>query len=479
MQNSQMKVFVVGPASGYANWISDKLTKSLEEADLVLLTGGEDVNPKYYKEVPHRTTHFTDRDVHEFKVIEEAIKLKKPLYGTCRGLQILTVAAGGSLIQHQSNNYSTHIVNDILTTEFSPKLKTLGDFNRTKFTNEIYRDLISDYFGVRAASLSLALKRKFLYYLMDLEVPMITSSAHHQAAYPYTNLKKEEYKILTWTTGMHLMHLNGKNEELEIPEEVEIESMYLSKINAFGVQGHPEWMLDDFNNVVNRLSEKFEAVLTSLKNTNQENYLFIISNSLQKIIEITSSNDNIEALSMFRMYQFYLSCLDSIVLNSLLIGSRQLQDILLKYYNFMLGCFRFNNVLSAIKQNGTGLNDDVVKTAIKNVITRNYLQNYDHVFVGKEYLREKGLYLTSLDNQTTDIKKNQVITSSGGVFYFSSAQEAFNSITQTNTVNHPVPVVENQLQPVNLQEQPDINPIEADLLGVDLGFEEEDMEDDW
>jgi gamma-glutamyl-gamma-aminobutyrate hydrolase PuuD len=66
----------------------------------LLLTGGEDVYPgKYGKlnELSHCEEIDRYRDSLEFALIEKAITLKIPIFGICRGEQILNVALGGTL----------------------------------------------------------------------------------------------------------------------------------------------------------------------------------------------------------------------------------------------------------------------------------------------------------------------------------------------------------------------------------------------
>jgi len=67
----------------------------------VLLSGGGDVIPHAFGEEPHPRSKYHDpiRDEMEFLVAREAIALNLPILGICRGLQVLNVALGGSLIQ--------------------------------------------------------------------------------------------------------------------------------------------------------------------------------------------------------------------------------------------------------------------------------------------------------------------------------------------------------------------------------------------
>ena len=68
----------------------------------LLLTGGDDVDPKLYGETAHPETELPDaeRDAVEGRLIDEALARDLPTLAICRGMQILNVHLGGSLIQH-------------------------------------------------------------------------------------------------------------------------------------------------------------------------------------------------------------------------------------------------------------------------------------------------------------------------------------------------------------------------------------------
>lgn len=74
---------------------------SLEGLDGVLLTGGGDIDPAHYHETPHSKTEAPDvpRDGFELKLARLALEHDVPMLGVCRGLQVVNVAAGGTLIQ--------------------------------------------------------------------------------------------------------------------------------------------------------------------------------------------------------------------------------------------------------------------------------------------------------------------------------------------------------------------------------------------
>ncbi len=68
----------------------------------LVLTGGGDVDPSIYGEEPRPETKHVSRkrDDFEAQLIEDAYRKDLPVFAICRGLQILNVARGGSLIQH-------------------------------------------------------------------------------------------------------------------------------------------------------------------------------------------------------------------------------------------------------------------------------------------------------------------------------------------------------------------------------------------
>ncbi|MET7797604.1 gamma-glutamyl-gamma-aminobutyrate hydrolase family protein, partial [Streptomyces decoyicus] len=69
---------------------------------LVLGGGGADVEPARYGAEPHPRTGppALDRDAWELALIEAALTGGVPLLGICRGLQLLNVVLGGTLVQH-------------------------------------------------------------------------------------------------------------------------------------------------------------------------------------------------------------------------------------------------------------------------------------------------------------------------------------------------------------------------------------------
>lgn len=74
----------------------------LHRIDGLIVSGGVDVDPASYGAEPHPETKgwSTERDDFELALIRRATELDMPVLGICRGMQVLNVAFGGTLIQH-------------------------------------------------------------------------------------------------------------------------------------------------------------------------------------------------------------------------------------------------------------------------------------------------------------------------------------------------------------------------------------------
>jgi putative glutamine amidotransferase len=74
----------------------------LDLLDGLLLAGGNDVDPAMYGATPAPQTDHTvpERDAFEIALAREAMERDLPLLGICRGMQVMNVARGGTLIQH-------------------------------------------------------------------------------------------------------------------------------------------------------------------------------------------------------------------------------------------------------------------------------------------------------------------------------------------------------------------------------------------
>lgn len=131
---------------------NDELAKKwVSMVDGVMLTGGNDVHPKFYHEEPSDKLGLLmpELDEADMKIINEARKQGKPLFGICRGSHLINVAMGGTMNQ------------DI--EEDRDKLSHLSNDERTKPTHKAY-----------------VKKDSYLYRLVKKEVINV-NSFHHQS----------------------------------------------------------------------------------------------------------------------------------------------------------------------------------------------------------------------------------------------------------------------------------------------------------
>jgi putative glutamine amidotransferase len=86
----------------------------LDLCDGLVLTGGDDIDPKYFHEENQGLSKGVEPLVDELdqRIISYAVKNKKPLLGICRGMQAINVFSGGSIYQDIGTNHQrvTHEV---------------------------------------------------------------------------------------------------------------------------------------------------------------------------------------------------------------------------------------------------------------------------------------------------------------------------------------------------------------------------------
>jgi putative glutamine amidotransferase len=77
----------------------------------LLLTGGGDVQPSLYGATPHPTFDPAEpgRDDYEIELVRKAIEADLPIFAICRGIQVLNVARGGTLIQDIPDEVGTTV----------------------------------------------------------------------------------------------------------------------------------------------------------------------------------------------------------------------------------------------------------------------------------------------------------------------------------------------------------------------------------
>jgi len=206
------KIFIVGYGyNNYANWMQGTLVKNIEEANLVVFCGGEDVTPSLYNEPKgSRTYNNLQRDLAELEVFKKAQELSKKCVGICRGSQFLGIVSGGRLVQHQENPGFIHPM--------------ITDENKV----------------------------------------ILVSSTHHQAQYPY-DMNKDDYKLIGWTENISKVHLDGNDKEISDKPFKEAEVVYYPKTNCLGIQPHPEMIYNDhkFDSTIKYFQELLNKFLNN------------------------------------------------------------------------------------------------------------------------------------------------------------------------------------------------------------------------
>lgn len=175
-----------------------------EEADLVVFTGGPDVDPALYGEIPHSTTQISpSRDTDDINTYMKCLSNGIPMVGICRGAQFLHVMNGGKLFQHVDGHYGDHQLFDNMTKELIQKV----------------------------------------------------SSVHHQSIIRPAPTNKN-FMLVATAIGAKCKS-RWKNPDEEVKGAIlDVEAFFYRDTLCFGIQGHPEysgynyfakWMLDKIN----------------------------------------------------------------------------------------------------------------------------------------------------------------------------------------------------------------------------------------
>jgi putative glutamine amidotransferase len=115
-----LNAFAVADAGGLPVYIPPGLQKAVlrdlyDRLDAVLLPGGPDVDPVEYGQERHVMTKVIDapRDALELTLARWTVEDDRPLFGICRGHQVMNVAFGGTLLQDIPTQVETTLTHDL------------------------------------------------------------------------------------------------------------------------------------------------------------------------------------------------------------------------------------------------------------------------------------------------------------------------------------------------------------------------------
>lgn len=100
----------------------EKLAELFELIDGLVLTGGGDINPKFYGGAAVATNYGMDedRDRLELRIGRLALETGLPTLGICRGMQILNTELGGTLHQHIPDEFGETVKHRLPPREPTP-----------------------------------------------------------------------------------------------------------------------------------------------------------------------------------------------------------------------------------------------------------------------------------------------------------------------------------------------------------------------
>ncbi len=133
--------------------VDDKnmIKEQLKILDGLILPGGEDIDPGFYGEQPTSKLGTTnrDKDIYEHILLDYAVQFKLPVFGICRGYQMLNVYFGGTLYQDISDidgETKKHCQN-----EFCENLRHNVKLKETSWLYSIYKkDIVANSYHHQA-----------------------------------------------------------------------------------------------------------------------------------------------------------------------------------------------------------------------------------------------------------------------------------------------------------------------------------------
>ena len=89
----------------------EDIARFVEICDGFLFVGGPDIEPWRFGQelLPECGPQNKERDAMEWKLMEAALAADKPIFGVCRGIQVLNTVLGGTLYQDIPSQYKTEL----------------------------------------------------------------------------------------------------------------------------------------------------------------------------------------------------------------------------------------------------------------------------------------------------------------------------------------------------------------------------------
>jgi len=121
------------------------VSRRLGFADGVLLPGGGDLNPVHYGGAQHESLYDTDleQDAFDLAVARWSLRAGRPLLAICRGMQVVNVATGGTLVQDMPRHHR-HVRSDLA---LRPGTAVHGVLGRDLVTISCYHHQAVDRIG--------------------------------------------------------------------------------------------------------------------------------------------------------------------------------------------------------------------------------------------------------------------------------------------------------------------------------------------
>jgi putative glutamine amidotransferase len=132
---------------------ADDVLPLIAVVDGLVITGGGDVQPSRYHAKPIPETQYVDpaRDDFDFRLFELALERGTPVLATCRGMQVVNVALGGSLVQHvpavtgQVHNHTDRGTEPVHKVKIEPESRLAEALGETELdVNSLHHQAVSE-----------------------------------------------------------------------------------------------------------------------------------------------------------------------------------------------------------------------------------------------------------------------------------------------------------------------------------------------